>query len=251
MIRPPALPPGARTVGQLVAETLRLYGRRFWRALALGVSPALAGIGVTLLEGPARYVWWFTVFPVAQAVAYYGAVLVVHERPPAAREAATAIAVGYLVFLPLSVLLGLVIIPAALWLALVGLAVPAAVLEGRGAGDAFRRAVALARADYIHSLGGFATLILVGLVTSSGLFFLLRGQAETTLAVAGFLSVLVVQPVLYLGATLLYDDQRARLVDSGAPTRRSDADLRDAVDADGPGGPDAEVEPGAPARGQP
>jgi hypothetical protein len=220
MIRPPPLPPGARTVGQLVAETLRLYGRRFWRALALGVLPALAGVGLTLLDSPARYVWWFTVFPLAQSVAYYGAVLVAHERSAAAREAAIAIGVGFAVFLPLSLLLGLLIIPAAVWLALVGLAVPASVLERLDPVEAFKRGIALGRADFIHSLGAFATLILFGLVTSSGLFFLLRGQAEAALAAAGFLSVLVVQPVLYLGATLLYDDQAARLVDSPAPQRR-------------------------------
>jgi hypothetical protein len=238
-------------VGQLVAETLRLYGRRFWRALALGVPPALAGIGQTLLDPPASYVWPFTVFALAQAVSYYGAVLVVHERRPTASEAATAIAVGFGVFLPVSILLAFFLIPAAIWLAFVGLAVPAAVLEGLRPRQAFRRATALARADFIHSLGSFATLILFGLVTAYGLFFLLRGQAEATLAAAGFLSVLVVQPVLFLGATLLYDDQSARLVDSAPPTRRSDADVRDAVDADRPGGSDAEVEPRAPARGEP
>ena len=27
---PPPLPPETRTVGQLVAETLKLYGRHFW-----------------------------------------------------------------------------------------------------------------------------------------------------------------------------------------------------------------------------
>src|SRR5437660_821998 len=38
---PAPLPPETRTVGQLVAETIRLYGRRFWPSLALGVGPAL------------------------------------------------------------------------------------------------------------------------------------------------------------------------------------------------------------------
>src|SRR5437868_2046592 len=35
--RPAALPPETRTVGQLVAETIRLYGARFWAVLPLGV----------------------------------------------------------------------------------------------------------------------------------------------------------------------------------------------------------------------
>ena len=34
---PPPLPPERRTVGQLVAESIRLYGLSFWKALALGV----------------------------------------------------------------------------------------------------------------------------------------------------------------------------------------------------------------------
>ena len=35
---PPPLPPETRTVGQLVAETLKLYGDNLWRSLALGIS---------------------------------------------------------------------------------------------------------------------------------------------------------------------------------------------------------------------
>src|SRR5919202_525092 len=37
---PPPLPPETRTVGQLVAETIRLYAQRFWLCLPLGVSVA-------------------------------------------------------------------------------------------------------------------------------------------------------------------------------------------------------------------
>ena len=44
---PAPLPPAERTVGQLVAETIRAYGDNFWRALAArgadrGVDPAVA-----------------------------------------------------------------------------------------------------------------------------------------------------------------------------------------------------------------
>ena len=35
---PPPLPPEVRPVGQLVAETIKLYGERFWRVLPLGVT---------------------------------------------------------------------------------------------------------------------------------------------------------------------------------------------------------------------
>ena len=37
---PPPLPPAERTVGQLVAETIKLYGRRFMSALPIGLVVA-------------------------------------------------------------------------------------------------------------------------------------------------------------------------------------------------------------------
>ena len=45
---PTALPPEERTVGQVVAETIRFYGAHFWRALPLGLPPAT--INNTLLS---------------------------------------------------------------------------------------------------------------------------------------------------------------------------------------------------------
>ena len=37
---PPPLPPKERTVGQVVAESIRLYGHRFWPSLVLGLPIA-------------------------------------------------------------------------------------------------------------------------------------------------------------------------------------------------------------------
>ena len=48
---PPPLPPETRTVGQVVAETIRLYGNRFWPSLALGISPAVLFAVVQPLPG--------------------------------------------------------------------------------------------------------------------------------------------------------------------------------------------------------
>ncbi|MGL6278746.1 MAG: hypothetical protein ACRC50_04225, partial [Gaiella sp.] len=39
---PPALPPEVRTVGQVVAETIKLYGANFWLVLPLGLPLAVA-----------------------------------------------------------------------------------------------------------------------------------------------------------------------------------------------------------------
>ena len=48
MTRPQPLPPAERTVGQLVAETVRLYGDNFWRVLPLGL--VLAAVNQLTLD---------------------------------------------------------------------------------------------------------------------------------------------------------------------------------------------------------
>src|SRR5437870_4280714 len=60
--RPAALPPGERTVAQLVAESIRMYGERFVRCLAIGVAPAALALltahvsrNVALLLAPTLY----------------------------------------------------------------------------------------------------------------------------------------------------------------------------------------------------
>lgn len=252
--RPGALPPETRTVGQLVAETIHLYGRRFWRSLALGVAPALSGVALATFGTTGRYVWPFTVGALVNAAAFYAGVLVATERRFDRREAAVAITAGLVVFVPFAALVGLLLLPGAAWLGLIALAVPAAVLERLDLRSALRRGFELGRADYVHSFGAFAALILIVLLTSFALFFLLRGQSDATLATAAFLSGLVMWPFLFLGGTLLYFDQSARVVDSAAGhrhSRRTDADVHPADDADGSGRPDAEVEPRAAPRGEP
>src|SRR5919108_655529 len=65
-----------------------------------------------------------------------------------------------------------------------------------------------------------------------GLGFLLRSQGDNTIRTAVFLADVVLSPVLFLGAALLYFDQAARVESSGRPTRRSHADVRAAEHAD-------------------
>jgi hypothetical protein len=206
-------------VGQLVAEAIRLYGQRFWRSLALGVGPALVGIGVTLVPGLGQLLFVLTVGSLLLTASYIGAVVLATGSRLTRSSLLTAVAAGVLAFLPVPFLASVFILPAVAWLAFLGLAVPVAVIEQRGLWGSFRRAVMLARADPIHAVGGLATLAIVGLLTSFVLFFVLRGQGEATLAAAAFLSILVISPVLFLGAALLYFDQEAR-VRSAKPTRR-------------------------------
>jgi hypothetical protein len=241
--------PADRTVGQLVAETIRLYGVRFWRSLALGLVVATfdqialgqdARVQATLLVLAAPF---FT-------FAYIGACALASWERPTRRAILTAFAVGVIVFLPVALLVRLFVLPALAWLAFAGLSVPAALLERLGFRDALRRANRLATADYVHALAGLATLVILYFISRSALLLLLHGQADTTLRTGAFLADLVLSPLLFLGSALLYFDQKARL-ESGSPRRRRrDARLHHADDSDRAGRPDAEVEPGPAARGE-
>jgi hypothetical protein len=249
---PPPLPPETRTVGQLVAETLKLYGRRFWASLVLGLGPAVTAVGVTFIPG-----WWDLGFVLTgggllMTASYVGGVLIASGGRPPASAIATAFLVGYLIFLPVPFLYSVVILPAVVWLGSVGLAVPAALLERRRPLDALRRGFRLARADPIHAVGSLATLVIVSFLTATVLFVLLRGGSKIALSSAAFCSLVFISPILFLGAGLLYFDQAARVESGGPRSRRSrDDDLHPAHDPDRPGGADAEGEPRPAAGGQP
>jgi hypothetical protein len=204
---PPPLPPAERTVGQLVAESLRLYGRRFWPSLALGVPPAILNLLARVLDDTLLLV----VVPIAGGVllslSYVGAVALASEQPLAVTR---AIAGGVLVFLPFPFFTAFFILPGLVWLAAFGLVVPVLALERIGFWLAFLRAYKLARADFVHTLGSLATLAILVFLTQSMLFFLLRGTSDQTLDIASFVAALVVSPLLFLGTALLYFDQAAR-----------------------------------------
>ena len=207
---PQPLPPEERPVGQLIAESVRLYGRRFWPSLALGVAPAASGVVGAALPGAARVAYSLTVGTLVITCAYGAAVVIASGVQPTRRSAAVALLCGVVVWLPVPFLATFLIFHAAAWLGAVGLVVPVALIEGTGVRQTVMRALRLARADYVHAFGSIATLVIVGLLTALSLFFVLRGQGEATLATAAFLSVLVISPLLFLGGALLYFDQAAR-----------------------------------------
>ena len=253
---PQPLPPETRTVGQLVAEAVRFYGQHFWRTLALGVLPAAAGVALAELPGVAQLPFALVVGAAALSFSFARATALVAAASPTRATTARAVATGVLVLVPAATLLtflGIVgVFPAVAWLAYVGLVVPVIVLEGRALRDALRRATQLARADFVHAMGSLAAVTIVALLTAYVMFFLLRSAGEAAVRAAAFLSVLVISPLLLVGAALLYFDQAARVVGSGPrPRRRRDADVHPAVESDRPGRADAEVKPRSAARGEP
>jgi hypothetical protein len=103
------------------------------------------------------------------------------------------------------------VLPGLAWLALVGLSVPAALVERLGVKDALARGVRLGRVDYVHALGGLATLAIVVAATQFLAALALQDFADNTARAAGFIAGVVISPILFLGAALLYQDQAARL----------------------------------------
>jgi hypothetical protein len=240
--RPPALPPAERTVGQAVAETVRAYGNHVRASRGLGLALGVLNQLVYGQDQITRAVVTATLGAVLMSTAYAFACLVIAgERRPAG-DVLRGVALGSLTFVVVPWLTFLFVIPAVAWLALTGFVVPASVLERRRPVDAARRAVQLARADFVHVLGGLAALTIVYFLTRTALLFTLRGVGDQTLRVAAFISDVVISPILVLGAVLLFFDQAAR-VGSGTRPRRPDADLSDADDAHGEGRADAQVEP--------
>jgi hypothetical protein len=232
---PPPLPPGKRTIGQLVAETIRFYGKHFWRSLLLGVGPAVitvAGYYVGFHPWLAAVVVGWIV--VASACFVAACMLVSGARPPRG-VLLSAFAAACLASLP--------ILAGFLWLAPAGLVVPVIVNERLPVRRAFRRGFDLAKVDYIHALGSLATLALVVFLTQVLLTALLHGASKQSVHISALLASLVMQPILFLGAALLYDDQAARVEIKSASRnrRRPDADLSHADDADRPGSADAPI----------
>jgi hypothetical protein len=210
-LRPVALPPAERTIGQLVAESIRFYGDHFWPSLSLGLGPAtLAIIGANVSRSIA-VVLSPTRFGALLSASFVGGSVLVLERRPARSRLVTAWLVCWLVFAPVPVLVLAFVLPGLAWLAAVGLAVPVLVVEDVRPRRAFARAWQLARADYVHALGSLTTLAIVVFLTQAVLAFILRGFGDAAVSIAYFLASVVVSPLLFIGAALLYVDQAARV----------------------------------------
>jgi hypothetical protein len=174
--------------------------------------------------------------------AYMGAVHLVSG----ARPTWLAFFLGVIVWFPAPVLLRAFVLPSLGWLALFGLAVPVAMIERTGFRASLTRARRLAAADFVHALGSLCALVIVFALTAAVLGLLLHDQANNAVRVAAFLAVLVLSPMLYIGAALLYYDQAARFERLGSrePRPRSgDGDLHPPLDADAARRPDPQVEP--------
>jgi hypothetical protein len=231
---PPPLPPEKRTVGQVIAESIRAYGNDFWRLLPLGLPLAIADQVSARQTIPAQLIVFLAATPLFVAGYLYACRRLLEAAPTR-----VAVAVAVLIWLPFPVLRSVYILPGLAWLAFIGLAVPAAMVERLGFRDALARGRALGTADYVHALGSLAALVIVVGIAEAALQALLHSQGDTGQRVGLALSDLVLSPLLFVGGALLYVDQAARAVVRSA----GNAALHPSVDADAAGHPDPQVEP--------
>jgi hypothetical protein len=203
--RPAALPPAQRTVGQLVAESIRFYGEHFGAVLLLGIPFLVIDlISLNATVAAQTIVAWL--LGPAVCAAYVRACMIVGRTFWSWR----AYAVAVIVYLPFPVLVRLYVLPGIAWFALIGLAVPAAMYEGLGVRPALRRGFELGRADLVHAIGGLATVCIVYGVSRGALQVLLHTQGDQAQKIAVVLADIVLSPILYIGGALLYTDQAAR-----------------------------------------
>jgi hypothetical protein len=193
-------------VGQVVAESIHLYGEHFWQVLPLGL--VVAGVdaaGYHRSVNVQTLILW--AFAPLFAAAYVRAACIVRAQP----WSWPAFWAGLVVFVPFPVLLRLYLIPGIVWFALLGLAVPAAVVERLGVWDALRRGWQLSRADLVHAIAGLLTLALVYFLSRFVLLVLIHGFGGQGQTAAAILADLVLAPLVFVGAVLLYADQAARV----------------------------------------
>ena len=199
-----------------MAETVKAYGEHWRAALVIGLPPALLSAGATGFSRAQT----LAIVPFAGAIAatasFVVASAVVSGVSVRSQRIVPAAIAGILIYLPFPFLTVLFILPGLAWFALIGLAVPAAMAESLGVKEALRRGLVLGRADYGHALGALATLTILVFVTQIAAAILLQGFADNSERVASFLAGLVLSPVLFLGAALLYVDQAARVGTSRA-----------------------------------
>ncbi len=213
-------------LGELLAETVRFYGERFWAAL--GVGAVVAGAFVIALRVPEPF---RTAVLVAAITLVYAATARLVSGD-AFGEAWGQVAIR----LPVLLVLGLAVtVPFALiaqylvflivgaaWLALVGFSIPVAMLERESEpagwfwriGYALRRSLALARVEYLHAFGVAAALTLVYLLVGTLVTSALVGFAESGAIAALTLVQAVLSPFFFIGLSVLYFEQRARAVSS-------------------------------------
>jgi hypothetical protein len=209
--RPAALPPAERTIGQLVAESIRFYGAQFGPCLVLGLPAAAVAVVFTNVSRHAELLLAPTLSAALISATFVYASVLILEVSPRRNRLLAAWLFGWLVFAPVPFLVLGFVLPGLVWLAAFGLVVPVLVAEDVSLRSALPRALRLGRADFVHALGSLFTLAVLVVLSQSVLVFILRGFGDAGISTALFLASVVLSPLLFIGTVLLYVDQAARV----------------------------------------
>ena len=213
---PPPLPPAERTVGQLVGEAIRLYGANFWKALALGVPVvAVNALAWRRLVGSGR-LGLVLVAAVLISLELRGRLGPGHGRPASLAVAAVAYAIARHRVPPFPVLVTIFVLPGLAWLALLGLAVPAAIVERLDLRAALVRGYRLAveRTSSTCSAGSPRSPSSSS-SRSSACTSCSASSRRTRGSPRRHLPRSSCSPLVFLGSAILYVDQKARLDSRG------------------------------------
>lgn len=220
-------------LGEVLAETIRLYGEHLWPAFGIGLVAAAA------------FVIAFTVpdvFAIVVVALAFTACYAASARIVAGDRFSESLAQVALRGPVLAVLTVVASVPFALaifvragdplarvvllffavaWLVFVGFSIPITMVERPETpgwfsclGRSLRRSIELARAEFFHAVGITAALVLIYGLLGPLLAALLVGFAENGRTVAFGLSQIVLAPFFFLGLAVLYFEQRARALSS-------------------------------------
>jgi hypothetical protein len=214
-------------LGDLFAETVRVYGDRIWSVIGIGVFLAGSLLAAHVIGHAVVFV---AILALAFTAAYAVASRVVVGDP--ASEAWAQVGVRLPVLLVLTVVVSvpfvlgrvdpLLLLFGVAWLAFVGLAIPVAMLERSPQEEpwygsiafSITRATTLARAEYLHVLGVMAAFVVVYILLGPLLAVLLTGFADNGSLAATVIANGVLGPFFFLGLSLLYFEQKARALSS-------------------------------------
>lgn len=210
-------------LGELLAETVRLYGDRIWAALGLG---AFAGCAL-LVTAVTPELLDILVFALVFTASYAAAARLVagdgfaEAWAQVATRLPTLLVLTLIVAIPFAIALSqlLLIVLAVAWLAVTGFSIPVAMLEDDAdaetwfdrLGHSLTRSLQLARAEYLHAMGVAAALVLLFIFLGFYLGVALGGLADVSSVVAAVLVRVVLAPLFFLGFAVLYFEQRARV----------------------------------------
>jgi hypothetical protein len=224
-------------LGEILAETTRLYGERLWAAFGIGLLAAAAFVIAFTVPDILAIVAIAVAFTAcyaaaARIVAGDGlgeALAQVALRGPVLLVLTVAASVPFALAIfvqagdPVARLVLLFF--AVAWLVFAGFSIPVTMVERPETsgwfsrlGRSLRRSIELARAEYFHAVGITAALVLIYGLLGPLLAALLVGFAENGRTVSFALSQVVLAPFFFLGLSVLYFEQRSRALSSRGPS---------------------------------